>query len=225
MADLLKNQWQAVIGQEFSKAYYHKINAYLEEAYKNDTIYPVKSDIFSALNYSDYEEVKVVILGQDPYHGENQAHGLSFSVKPGVKVPPSLRNIYKELATDMNCYIPNNGYLEKWAKQGVLLLNAVLTVRAGDAGSHQKIGWQEFTDTIIKSLNMREKPIVFILWGNYAKSKRVYITNPQHMIIESVHPSPLSASRGFFGTRPFSRANEFLEAQGMQAIDWQIENI
>jgi len=225
MSEILKNQWQMVIGEEFNKAYYIEIREFLKNAYKNQIIYPSKNDIFNALHYTDYKDVKVVILGQDPYHGENQAHGLSFSVKPGVKIPPSLLNIFKELKTDMGCYMPNNGYLEKWANQGVLLLNAVLTVQGGEASSHRKIGWQIFTDTIIKSLNERETPIVFILWGNYAKSKAEYITNPKHLIIESVHPSPLSASRGFFGTRPFSRANQYIESNGMTAIDWQIENI
>ena len=182
-------------------------------------------DIFNALHYTDYDKVKVVILGQDPYHGPNQAHGLSFSVKPNVPIPPSLRNIYKELHDDLGCYIPNNGYLKKWADEGVLLLNTVLTVRAGLANSHKNKGWEQFTDNIIKVLNEREKPIVFILWGNNAISKKKLITNKNHLILQSVHPSPLSASRGFFGSKPFSKTNSFLESIGETPIDWQIENI
>ncbi len=169
--------------------------------------------------------MKVVILGQDPYHGPNQAHGLSFSVKPGIQPPPSLRNIYKELHTDIGCSIPNNGYLKKWADQGVLLLNTVLTVRAGEANSHKNKGWEIFTDKIISKLNERKDPIVFILWGNNAISKKKLITNPQHYIIQSVHPSPLSATRGFFGSKPFSKTNEFLKSINKQEIDWQIDNI
>lgn len=169
--------------------------------------------------------MKIVILGQDPYHGPNQAHGLSFSVKPGIQPPPSLRNIYKELHTDIGCSIPNNGYLKKWADQGVLLLNTVLTVRAGEANSHKNKGWEIFTDKIISKLNERKDPIVFILWGNNAISKKKLITNPQHYIIQSVHPSPLSATRGFFGSKPFSKTNEFLKSINKQEIDWQIDNI
>ena len=169
-------------------------------------------------------DVKIVILGQDPYHGPNQAHGLSFSVKPGIQPPPSLRNIYKELHTDIGCSIPNNGYLKKWADQGVLLLNTVLTVRAGEANSHKNKGWEIFTDKIISKLNERKDPIVFILWGNNAISKKKLITNPQHYIIQSVHPSPLSATRGFFGSKPFSKTNEFLKSINKQEIDWQIDN-
>ena len=182
-------------------------------------------DIFNALHFTSYADTKVVILGQDPYHGPNQAHGLSFSVNPGVKTPPSLLNIYKELHSDLNCYIPNNGYLKKWADQGVLLLNTVLTVRAGEANSHKNKGWEEFTTQVIKALNKKETPVVFILWGNNAISKESLITNPKHFIIKSVHPSPLSASRGFFGSRPFSKTNEFLISTNQKPIDWQIENI
>lgn len=223
--EILHNTWHDVIGEEFEKDYYKSIRAFLKKEYKNLVIYPNMNDIFNALHYTDYNKVKVVILGQDPYHGPNQAHGLSFSVKPGVAIPPSLMNIYKELKTDIGCYIPNNGYLEKWAQQGVLLLNAVLTVRQGQASSHSKIGWQIFTDEIIRKLNMREEPVVFILWGNYAKSKKSIITKDKHYIIESTHPSPLSASRGFFGSKPFSKANKFLKNIGKDEIDWQIENI
>lgn len=219
------NDWQTYIGMEFEKSYYIKIRQFLKEEYKKRCIYPDMYDIFNALHLTAYEDVKVVILGQDPYHGPSQAHGLSFSVKPGVKIPPSLRNIYKELATDIGCSIPNHGYLVKWAEQGVLLLNAVLTVRASEPSSHSKIGWQNFTDAIISKLNERNNPIVFILWGNYARSKKKLITKSHHLIIESPHPSPLSASRGFFGTKPFSRANTFLTENGMEEIDWQIDNL
>jgi uracil-DNA glycosylase len=182
-------------------------------------------NLFNALHFTSYENVKVVILGQDPYHGPNQAHGLSFSVNPGVKSPPSLVNIYKELKTDLGCYIPNNGYLKKWADQGVLLLNTVLSVRGGEANSHKNKGWEEFTTRIIELLNEKETPIVFILWGNNAISKTRLITNPKHHIITSVHPSPLSASRGFFGSKPFSKTNNFLISTKQTPIDWQIENI
>ncbi len=225
MAVTFENDWQEIIGEEFEKEYYLKIGEYLKKEYKSSIVYPRMDDIFNALYYTAYKDVKVVILGQDPYHGIGEAHGLCFSVKKGVKIPPSLKNIYKELHTDLGCYIPNNGYLKKWADQGVLMLNAVLTVRANEAASHSKIGWQIFTDTIIKRINEKEEPTVFILWGNYAISKKNLITNPKHYIIESVHPSPLSASRGFFGTKPFSRTNEYLNSIGKAEIDWQIENV
>ena len=181
--------------------------------------------IFNALKLTPYKDVRVVILGQDPYHGEGQAHGLAFSVQKGIDIPPSLLNMYKELQADCGCYIPNNGYLEKWARQGVLLLNASLTVRAGAANSHQNIGWQIFTDRIIELLNEREEKIVFLLWGANARSKKALITNPVHSVLEAPHPSPLSAHRGFFGCRHFSKTNEILLADNKNAIDWQIENI
>ncbi|HAN10474.1 MAG TPA: uracil-DNA glycosylase [Clostridiales bacterium] len=225
MLDVFKNDWQNVIGDEFEKEYYKKIQEYLKTEYSVSTIYPDEQDIFNALHFTAFNDVKVVILGQDPYHGFNEAHGLCFSVKEGVKIPPSLRNIYKELNTDLGCYIPNNGYLKKWADQGVLLLNAVLTVRADEAASHSKIGWKILTDVIIDKLNSRKEPVVFILWGNYARSKKALITNKNHYIIESVHPSPLSASRGFFYTKPFSKVNEFFVKSGKEPIDWQIENV
>ncbi len=225
MNNILKNDWNNYIGNEFEKYYYLKLRKNLAQEYKTKTIYPDMYNIFNALHYTAFDDVKVVILGQDPYHGPNQAHGLSFSVNPGVRTPPSLLNIYKELKDDIGCYIPNNGYLKKWADQGVLLLNTVLTVRAGEANSHKNIGWQIFTDNIIKVLNTREKPIVFILWGNNAIRKEELITNPKHHIIKSVHPSPLSASRGFFGSKPFSKTNEFLKNDNELPIDWQIENI
>ncbi|EES51185.1 uracil-DNA glycosylase [Clostridium botulinum] len=225
MNNILKNDWNNYIGNEFEKDYYLKLRKNLTQEYKTKTIYPDMYNIFNALHYTAFDDVKVVILGQDPYHGPNQAHGLSFSVNPGVRTPPSLLNIYKELKDDIGCYIPNNGYLKKWADQGVLLLNTVLTVRAGEANSHKNIGWQIFTDNIIKVLNTREKPIVFILWGNNAIRKEELITNPKHHIIKSVHPSPLSASRGFFGSKPFSKTNEFLKNDNEIPIDWQIENL
>jgi uracil-DNA glycosylase len=182
-------------------------------------------DIFNALHYTSYENTKVVILGQDPYHNKGQAHGLSFSVQEGIEPPPSLINIFKELHDDLGCKVPNNGSLVPWAKQGVLLLNAVLTVREHQANSHQGIGWESFTDRVIEIINAREKPAVFILWGRPAQRKKTMITNPAHLIIESSHPSPLSASRGFFGSRPFSRANEFLKAHQIEPIDWQLPDV
>ena len=225
MAEILKNGWEELLKHEIEKDYYKKLRAFLINEYNTRVIYPDAYDIYNALHYTDYKDVKAVILGQDPYHGPNQAHGLSFSVKPGVRIPPSLLNMYKELNNDLGCYIPNNGYLEKWAKQGILLLNTSLTVRQGEANSHRKIGWEKFTDYIIELLNQREDPIVFILWGNNAKSKETLITNKKHFIIKSVHPSPLSASRGFFGSKPFSKTNKFLNSIGKEPIDWQIENI
>lgn len=225
MSNILKNDWKLVLDGEFDKDYYRKLHDFLVNEYRTRTIYPNMYDIFNALHFTSYADTKVVILGQDPYHGPNQAHGLSFSVKPGIKTPPSLQNIYKELHTDLGCYIPNNGYLKKWADQGVLLLNTVLTVRAGEANSHKNIGWQIFTDNVISALNKREDPVVFILWGNNAISKKKLITNPNHFVLESVHPSPLSANRGFFGSKPFSKTNDFLIKINKTPIDWQIENI
>lgn len=225
MANILKNDWNDLLQDEFNKDYYKKIHNFLVNQYSTKTIYPDKYDIFNALHFTPYKDVKVVILGQDPYHGPNQAHGLSFSVKPGNRIPPSLVNIYKELNHDLGCYIPNNGYLKKWADQGVLLLNTTLTVEARKANSHQRIGWSIFTDKIISLLNERKDPIVFILWGNNAIKKKYLITNPIHYIIQSVHPSPLSASRGFFGSKPFSKTNNFLKSVDKSPIDWQIENL
>lgn len=220
-----KNDWQELLKDEFDKEYYKNLREFLVKEYKNKIVYPDMFDIFNALHYTPYENVKVVILGQDPYHGEGQAHGLSFSVKPGIQAPPSLINIYKELQTDLNCYIPNNGFLKKWADQGVLLLNTSLTVVSGQANSHKNIGWELLTDKIITLLNERNSPVVFILWGNNAISKLALITNPKHYIIKSPHPSPLSASRGFLGSKPFSKTNNFLISIGKEPIDWQIENI
>lgn len=221
----LGNDWDEILRGEFSKEYYLKIREFLKVEYKTRVIYPPMFDIFNALKYTSYENTKVVILGQDPYHEEGQAHGLSFSVKRGVKVPPSLVNIYKELKNDLGVDTPSHGDLSSWAVQGVLLLNATLTVRQGMANSHQNIGWSIFTDQVIKILNESKNPTVFILWGGNARSKKKYITNPNHLIIESAHPSPLSAYNGFFGSRPFSRANEFLEKSGRGSIDWNSVNL
>ncbi len=220
-----KNDWQDLLKEEFEKDYYLNLRQFLINEYRTRNVYPDKYDIFNALHYTAYKDVKVVILGQDPYHGPNQAHGLSFSVKPGIQPPPSLMNIYKELKDDLNCYIPNNGYLKKWADQGVLLLNTALTVREGQANSHRNMGWEKVTDRIISLLNERKEPIVFILWGSNAQSKTSLITNTNHYIIKSVHPSPLSASRGFFQSKPFSQTNKILTSRGLPPIDWQIDNI
>lgn len=220
----LGNDWDKILGDEFKKDYYLKIRDFLKKEYSSYTIFPSMYDIFNALKYTSYEGTRVVILGQDPYHEPGQAHGLSFSVKKGIKIPPSLVNIYKELKTDVGMEIPSHGELTSWANQGVLLLNATLTVRLGQANSHQSIGWGIFTDEVIKKLNERSEPIVFILWGGNARSKKKYITNPNHLIIESAHPSPLSAYNGFFGSRPFSRANEFLISKGFEPINWNSVN-
>lgn len=225
MKEILNNDWNDLLKDEFKKEYYQNLKQFLIEEYKTKTIYPDINDIFNALKFTSYKDTKVLILGQDPYHGPNQSHGLAFSVKKGVRIPPSLRNIYKELNSDLGCYIPNNGYLKSWADQGVLLLNTVLTVRAHEANSHRKRGWEIFTDRIISLLNEREDPVVFILWGNPAIAKMKLITNIRHFIITSVHPSPLSASRGFFGSKPFSKANDFLTSINKTPINWQIENI
>ncbi len=225
MANILKNDWKDLLDDEFNKEYYQNLRIFLTNEYRSRTIYPDKYDIFNALHFTPYKDIKVVILGQDPYHGPGQAHGLSFSVNPGIKIPPSLLNIYKELNSDLGCYIPNNGYLKKWADQGVLLLNTSLTVRAGAANSHKNIGWEVFTDKIISLVNEKEDPVVFLLWGNNAIKKKNLITNKKHLILTSVHPSPLSASRGFFGSKPFSKINNFLISVNKKAIDWQIDNI
>jgi len=218
----ITNDWLELLNDQFEMDYYKDLREFLIKEYGSSTIYPDKYDIFNALNYTAYKDVKVVILGQDPYHEPNQAHGLSFSVKPGVTIPPSLANIYKELRDDLGCSIPNNGYLKKWADQGVLLLNTSLTVRAKEANSHRNKGWEIFTDVIISLLNKRDKPIVFILWGNNAISKEKLITNKKHYILKSPHPSPLSVYRGFWGSKPFSKTNNFLESVGEEPIDWQI---
>ncbi|MDY3005461.1 uracil-DNA glycosylase [Anaerococcus sp. AGMB00486] len=225
MSVVLGNDWDEILKDEWTKDYYLNLRKNLIKEYKNYTIYPNMYDIFNALKKVSYEDSKVVIIGQDPYHGKGQAHGFSFSVRKGIAIPPSLLNIYKELADDLSLYIPNHGNLEKWADQGVLLLNSVLTVRAGFANSHKDLGWSILTDNIIKKLNEKNEPLVFILWGKFAQSKEVYLTNPMHLIIKSPHPSPFSAHRGFFGSKPFSRTNKFLEENNLKPIDWQIENL
>lgn len=219
------NDWDEILDGEFEKEYYLKLRQFLKYEYSNYNIHPDMYDIFNALKWTSFSDTKVVILGQDPYHGENQAHGLAFSVKKGIDIPPSLLNIYKELQKELGCYIPNNGYLEKWAKQGVMLLNASLTVRDGLANSHRNKGWEIFTTRVIELLNEREDPVIFLLWGNNAREKKSIITNPKHKILETVHPSPLSASRGFFGCGHFKAANDYLVSVGKTPIDWQIENI
>lgn len=222
MRKYLHTDWNEILEKEFEKDYYKKLESFLVNENDDFTIYPKKEDIFSALNFTSYRDTKVVIIGQDPYHGENQAHGLCFSVQPTVKIPPSLRNIYKELNNDLGCTIPDNGYLVDWAKQGVLMINTVLTVRAHDANSHRKKGWEIFTDEIIKTVNNKKTPVVFILWGNNAQEKIKLITNENHCIIQSTHPSPLSAHRGFLGSKPFSKTNKFLEDNNLKPIDWNI---
>ena len=221
----ITNDWLAPLEEEFKKPYYKKLYEKVKEEYQTHEVFPDSNDIFNAFEFTPLSEVKVVILGQDPYHDVGQAHGLCFSVKPDVKIPPSLVNIYQELRDDLGCTIPNNGYLVKWAKQGVMLLNTVLTVRAHSANSHRWIGWEEFTDAAIRVLNEQDRPIVFILWGRPAQKKKAMLNNPKHLILESPHPSPLSARGGFFGSRPFSKTNDFLEENGLTPIDWQIENV
>ncbi|GIP34120.1 uracil-DNA glycosylase [Paenibacillus sp. J2TS4] len=222
---ILNNDWAPLLEPEFHKPYYLRLRELLVHEYNTYTVYPDMREIYSALHLTPYEKTKVVIIGQDPYHGPGQAHGLSFSVKPGIQPPPSLKNIFKELQQDLGCSIPNNGYLESWAEQGVLMLNSVLTVRRGLANSHQGQGWETFTDRVIELLNEREEPLVFLLWGKYAQEKASRITSGRHYIIRSPHPSPFSANRGFFGSRPFSKANHFLRESGMAEIDWQIPDI
>lgn len=221
----ISGEWAEALAPEFKKPYYKKLFQTVSEECRTHRIFPPGDDIFNAFHLTPLPQVKVVILGQDPYHGEGQAHGLCFSVRPDVEIPPSLVNIYKELEEDVGCYIPNNGYLEKWARQGVLLLNTVLTVRAHQANSHRGIGWEEFTDAAIRVLAAQDRPMVFILWGKPAQAKKPMITNPKHLVLFSAHPSPLSAYRGFFGSRVFSRTNQYLESHGLTPIDWQIENI
>ena len=221
----LINDWEKALSKEFKKPYYLKLYNTVRSEYSKTTVYPPSEEIFTAFNLTDINDVKVLILGQDPYHEPGQAHGLSFSVKPGVAIPPSLLNIYKELEDELSLYIPNNGYLEKWAKQGVLMLNTVLTVRAHNANSHKGIGWEEFTDAAIMALNGLDKPIVYMLWGSNARSKAKMLNNKKQLVLEAPHPSPLSSYRGFFGCNHFIKCNEFLKANGLSEIDWQIENI
>lgn len=217
------NEWDEILKDEFQSDYYAQIRETLKQEYASHEIYPPMQDIFNALRYTSYSDVKAVLLGQDPYHGPGQAHGLCFSVRPGVAPPPSLQNIFKELQSDMGLPAPHSGCLIPWTKEGVLMLNTTLTVRRGQANSHSKIGWTKFTDAIIQKLNDHEQPIVFLLWGSNARSKKALITNPNHLILETVHPSPLSAHQGFFGSRHFSQCNEFLMAHGIAPIDWTLE--
>ena len=222
---MITNDWLDEIQGEFKKPYYRELYQFVRDEYSKAVIYPPADDIFNAMHFTPLSKVKVLLLGQDPYHNVNQAHGLSFSVLPEQKeIPPSLQNIYKELHDDLGCYIPNNGYLKKWADQGVLLLNTVLTVRAHQANSHRGIGWEEFTDAAIRVLAAQDRPMVFILWGKPAQSKKSMLDPDKHLILEAPHPSPLSAYRGVFGSKPFSKTNAYLTAHGLEPIDWQIEN-
>lgn len=219
----ITNDWLEVLNQEFRKPYYKALYEFVKEEYNTKQVFPPAEDLFNAFHLTPLSKVKVVILGQDPYHNVGQAHGLSFSVKPGEKIPPSLQNIYQELQEDCGCSIPNHGYLVKWAQQGVLLLNTVLTVRAHEANSHQGMGWEEFTDAAIRAVNAQNRGVVYLLWGRPAQNKKPMITNPKHLVLTAPHPSPLSAYRGFFGCKHFSRANEFLVNNGQTPIDWQID--
>ena len=222
---MIENDWLTDLGQEFAKPYYKELYQFVLDEYNTTQVFPPADDIFNAFHLTPLSQVKVVIIGQDPYHNVGQAHGLCFSVKPEVDIPPSLVNIYKELHEDLGCFIPDNGYLVKWASQGVLMLNTVLTVRAHMANSHKGRGWEKFTDAAIQALNKQDRPIVFILWGKPAQSKAKMLDNPNHLILKAAHPSPLSAYNGFFGSRPFSQTNRFLEEHGETPIDWQIENV
>jgi len=219
----ITNDWLDAIGGEFEKPYYLELREFLKNEYRTKRIYPVADDIFNAFHFTPLSKVKAVILGQDPYINEREAIGACFAVPPDRKIPPSLQNIYKELHYDLGCRLPNHGYIKKWADEGVLLLNAVLTVRAGASNSHQGKGWEQFTDAVIEAVDDQDRPIVFFLWGKSAKAKRYMLTNPRHLVLEAPHPSPFSADRGFFGCRHFSKANTFLEENGLSPIDWQIE--
>ena len=217
---MVGNNWDVILKEEYNKEYFKNMIGYLNKEYNEKEIFPLKSNIFKAFSLTDFDNVKVVILGQDPYHGVDEANGLAFSVNENVKLPPSLKNIFKELESDLN--IKNdNGDLSNWAKQGVLLLNTVLTVVKDTPASHKNIGWEVFTDEVIKIINKKEEPVVFILWGNFARSKKKYITNPKHLIIESTHPSPFSCNNGFFGSKPFSKTNDFLRKNNIKEIDWK----
>ena len=222
MIKMTNNTWDNILQEEYHKEYFMSIVNFINKEYKEKDIFPPKNYILRALSLTDYDKVKVVILGQDPYHGVGEANGLSFSVNIGITLPPSLRNIYKELNDDLHIPTPNHGDLTNWAKEGVLLLNSVLTVEKDKPASHKNIGWEKYTDAIIKKLNERNEPVVFILWGNFARNKKKYITNPKHLIIESSHPSPFSANYGFFGSKPFSKANNFLKENNIKEIDWTI---
>lgn len=220
---MIGNNWDTILKEEFEKEYFKELMKFVSQEYKNKTIYPKQSDVFNAFRYTDFDNVKVVILGQDPYHGPNQAEGLSFSVSNDVLKPPSLKNIFKELESDLKIPFPEHNSLKPWVKEGVLLLNAVLTVEEHNPTSHKNHGWETFTDDIIKIINNKKTPVVFILWGSYARNKKSLITNPIHYVIESPHPSPFSAYSGFFGSKPFSKTNNFLKSKGLKEINWRIE--
>ena len=222
---MITNDWLEAVSSEFKKPYYRELYQFIKEEYSKETVYPPADDIFNAFHFTPLSKVRILLLGQDPYHNVNQAHGLSFSVSATQKIPPSLQNIYKELQDDLGCKIPNNGYLKKWADQGVLLLNTVLTVRAHQANSHQGKGWEQFTDAIIEAVNAQDRPIVYLLWGRPAQRKIPMLNNPKHLVLKAAHPSPLSAYNGFFGCRHFSQANAFLEEHGVEPVDWQIEDV
>ncbi|MEQ3346847.1 uracil-DNA glycosylase [Peptoniphilus senegalensis] len=223
MKEIFKNDWQEILQDEFEKDYYKDLRKLLIEEYKHYEIFPRAENIFNAFHYTAYKDLKVLILGQDPYHNVGQAHGLAFSVKNGVKIPPSLQNIYKELNSDLGIPIANTGYLKSWADEGIMLLNTTLTVRAHQPMSHAKIGWEIFTNAVIEKISEKKEPVVYILWGNHAKARKKFINNENHLIIEGVHPSPLSANKGFFGSKPFSRANEFLRERGVTPPSWRVK--
>jgi uracil-DNA glycosylase len=225
LKSLLHESWLPHLEDELNASYFAELEEFLAEERANETIFPPEEDVFSAFSFTPYEQVRVLVLGQDPYHGPKQAHGLSFSVLPGIKAPPSLRNMFKELHSDLGCDIPNNGYLVPWAEQGVMMLNAVLTVRQAKPNSHKSKGWEKFTDAVIRAVNAKEEPVMFVLWGGYARKKSKLIDESKHAILTSAHPSPLSAKNGFFGSKPYSQINEFLQENYGNEIDWQIPNI
>lgn len=226
MSAILMNDWNDVLSEEFEKPYYKALKHFIVDEYVTQEIYPNTADIYNALHYTTLSDVKILLLGQDPYHDLNQAHGLAFSVPENqTKLPPSLKNIYKELHDDLGCPIPKHGYLKKWADQGVLLLNTVMTVRAHQPNSHKNKGWEQFTDAIIKIINEQDRPIVILLWGSHAQQKEILLTNPKHLVLKAPHPSPLSAYRGFFGSKPFSQANAFLKANGVDGVDWCLDTV
>lgn len=225
LKSLLHESWLPHLEDELNASYFAELEEFLAEERANETIFPPEEDVFSAFSFTPYDQVRVLVLGQDPYHGPKQAHGLSFSVLPGIKAPPSLRNMFKELHSDLGCDIPNNGYLVPWAEQGVMMLNAVLTVRQAKPNSHKSKGWEKFTDAVIRAVNAKEEPVMFVLWGGYARKKSKLIDESKHAILSSAHPSPLSAKNGFFGSKPYSQINEFLQENYGNEIDWQIPNI
>lgn len=222
---MIGNDWDIILEEEFKKEYFYNLLKYVQGEYNKNTVYPPKHEVFKAFRYTPYKDIKVVILGQDPYHGEGEAEGLCFSVKEGIRKPPSLNNIFKELKDDLGYDIPTTGSLVSWARQGVFLLNTVLTVIKDKAASHKNIGWETFTDEVIKKINEKDEPVVFILWGGFARSKKKFITNPKHFIVESAHPSPLSAYNGFFGSKPFSKTNNFLIQNNKEPINFEIKEL